>query len=239
MKIKKYFFYLIITLLVFIIYKVTFKNIINYVPLGDCIAEGINPYGDIGYGYTDYISDYLRNQRRLKNYVNGYTDKNYKINNIIQDIENNKKITINKRVINIRRALRESDLVTISIGLNDLLDKTNDINYDLLTRDYSKQVVDEISTELDSMIKTVKKYAKKRVVIVGYYNPYNNYKYDYIINYMNKKYKTVCSNNDVVFIKISDLFSDKEKFFPNPYTYYPNILGYEQIFKRIITEINV
>ena len=47
--------------LVFVIYNI-FKennNKIYYIALGDSIAEGMNPYGNIGYSYSDYIKDYL------------------------------------------------------------------------------------------------------------------------------------------------------------------------------------
>ncbi len=235
--IKKIIFYLMLIFIVFIIYKISYNGKINYIALGDSLAEGINPYGEIGYGYTDYFSDYFRNSKKLRIYNNEFVNKDYKIHNIIDDIHNNKKIKTTKKTLNIRSVLRESDIVTISIGLNDFVEKMNKIDKDQLTLEYSKQIIDEISIEFDSMLKQIKKYAKNKIIVIGYYNPYNNYKYNYIVNYSNKRFNTICKNNDVIYIKISEVFNNKELIFPNPSSYYPNTLGYYKIFKKILDSV--
>ena len=58
MKLKKTIFYLFIIISIFLIYKFTFNNNVNYVALGDDLAKGINSYGHVSYGYFDYIYDY-------------------------------------------------------------------------------------------------------------------------------------------------------------------------------------
>ena len=231
---KKIIFYLMIIFLVFVVYKISYDGKIKYVALGDSLAEGINSYGEIGYGYTDYLADYYRKGKILKTYSNEFVNYDYKINNIIDDIHNNKKVKTDNKIINIRKTLRESDIVTISVGLNDYLEKTKNIEKDQLTFEYSKQIIDEISIEFDSMLKEVKKYSKNKIIVIGYYNPNDNYKYDYIVKYSDKLLNTICLDNDVIFIKISDLFKNKDIFFPNPNSYYPNTLGYYEIFKKIV-----
>ena len=65
MKLKKTIFYLFIIISIFLIYKFTFNNNVNYVALGDDLAKGINSYGHVSYGYFDYIYDYYNNLNRI------------------------------------------------------------------------------------------------------------------------------------------------------------------------------
>lgn len=51
------------------IYKITYEEEFNYVVLGDSLAAGRNPYGVEDYGYTDYVRDYLHQEKKLKSYV--------------------------------------------------------------------------------------------------------------------------------------------------------------------------
>ena len=53
----KLFVFIATLLLVFGIYNLLKGNSekINYIALGDSVAEGMNPYGAVGYGYPDYI----------------------------------------------------------------------------------------------------------------------------------------------------------------------------------------
>ena len=91
MKLKKLLFYISIFLSVFLIYKVTFKDKVSYVALGDFLTEGINPYGQIDYSYSDFLADYFRSEDKLKSYTNEYSNKTYTIDDILKDIDNNYK----------------------------------------------------------------------------------------------------------------------------------------------------
>ena len=237
MNLKKFIFYCFVVLLVFIIYKCFSDNKINYVALGDSLAEGRNPYGDIDYGYTDYIADYFRLNDKLKIYINGYTNRDYKIQNIIDDINNNKKIKHNNKTINIRKTLRESDLVTISVGMNDIMEEIKYTKNIELNKQQLLIKMDQLSLKFEEMIKNIKKYAKNQIIVVGYYNPINNFKYkkdiDQIIEYLNQKNEKICSDNKIVFIKTSDMFSDNLFYYPNPNSFNPNIYGYKNIYNEI------
>lgn len=110
-------------LTIFLIYKgFEYKqDKIFYIALGDSVAEGMNSYGAIGYGYTDYVSEYLDKNDRLDFYIKGFAKSGYTIENVKNDIDNNKTIEVDGKKVNIKEALRESDLVTISIGANDFI----------------------------------------------------------------------------------------------------------------------
>ena len=97
MKIKTILVSSIIVLLVFLIYLTTLDKKVYYVSLGDSLALGQTPYGNLDYGYTDYVKDYLIDKKILEKYIKEFSDKNYRITDLIRDINDNKKIYINNK----------------------------------------------------------------------------------------------------------------------------------------------
>ena len=240
MKIKKILFYLFIVISIFLIYKATFNKSINYIALGDSVAEGVNPYGEKTYGYTDYIADYLDTNGILGTYIKDFAKSNYAIEDLYDDINNNKSIKTEDNYINLKSSLRESDLVTISIGLNDLKKgiTISNIKNKLIDKNKVKNRINEVMNELDKLIKLIIKYGKGDIIVVGYYNPLpylNTYKEDIdeIIDYTNKKYKEVCDNNKIYFVEVSKYLSGRTDYLPNPFDIHPNTMGYNEIFKQV------
>lgn len=240
MRFKKLIFYILIILSVFFIYKLTYVKKENYVVLGDSLATGQNPYGSVDYGYSDYLADYLLKNSKLNSYISEFSNVNYKISNILEDINNNKSVINNGKKVNLRSSLRESTLVTLSIGFNDfiyLIDNSI-IKSDSFDKLKLKNSIDIVLNELDVLIASIKKYAKNDIVVTGYYNPYpylETYKKDLeeIVEYTDKKLEYICLENKVIFVKISDALKDKLIFFPNSLDRHPNVSGYEIIFNRI------
>ena len=60
--------------IVFSTYKLFLKEKekITYIALGDSVAEGMNSYLQVDYGYTDYIKDYLNRNDRLSFYTKAF-----------------------------------------------------------------------------------------------------------------------------------------------------------------------
>ncbi len=109
MKVRKIIFYVCIVITTFLIYRVASNNKINYVTLGDGLSKGINPYGEVGYGYSDYLSEYLKKENNLKDYINEFTDTDYSISDVISDIAVMKRVMHNESIVNMRSVIRESD----------------------------------------------------------------------------------------------------------------------------------
>ncbi len=244
MRIKKILILLSIIIFVcigiFTIYKLTYHETIRYVAIGDSIGAGRNPYGVDDYGYTDYISDYLKKYHNLKNYTN-YAVNGYKTRDVMEDINYNREILINNKKENIRKSLRESDLVTISIGANDFLESMNlsNIGSFLVDKKGIFDKVDDTLSEIDKLLTLIKKYAKNDIVVVGYYNPLpllTKYKdiIDEVVDYSDKKYQELCNKHDVIFVKVSDIIKKNSDVLPNPLDIHPNKKGYELISKKVI-----
>lgn len=241
---KKIIIPLLITIfIVYGIYNFYSEDKINYVALGDSLAQGENPYGEIGYGYADNIKEYLSAKNKLKIYTKGYAKSGDTTEDLLNKIKINQKTEIDGETIGIKRALRESDLVTISIGANDLLkdidlkdlSSINAINYVEI-----ENKIDKITKDVENVIKEVKKYAKKDILLIGYYNPINKNikqadKMDELIERVDKLYTDICAKENIVYIKISDKFKQNDNFLPNPFNIHPNYEGYEAISAKIIT----
>lgn len=231
---------LFISIGVFIIYQNTYKEELNYVVLGDSVAAGRNPYGVDDYGYTDYVRDYLKKENKLKNYVS-YAVSGYTTSDVINDINYNKSIEVNDNNINIKKALRESDLVTISIGANDLLSgmSISIIPSSLSDITVITKQIDNAIDKVDDLLELVRKYAKREILVIGYYNPLpslTKYKeeIDQVIDYADNKYKELCENYDVYYVEISSVIASNNDYLPNPLDIHPSKLGYEAISKEVI-----
>ena len=232
-------------LIVFTIYKGFSKNNskIIYIPLGDSIAEGMTPYHNIDYGYTDYIKDYLKKNNRLSYYTKKYTKSGYTIEDVENDINNNKVIVEDDKKLYLKEILRESDLVTVTVGANNFIKglNLNNIASKILDMEGTKKEADNITNKLKDLLILIKKYAKNQIIVTGYFNPlpklemYKN-EIDEIVKYYNNEVETICDELDITYVDIFEVLKDKDSL-PNPVDIHPSKKGYELISKEIIKEI--
>ena len=231
---------LFISISAFIIYSNTYKEEINYVALGDSLAVGRNSYGAYDYGYADYVRDYLKQNDKLSSYAN-YAVSGYSTENIINDINYNRTIEVDGIEVGLKRALRESDLVTISIGANDLLKNINisSVSSLLSDRNGTRKIVDETFEKIKDVLSLVRQYAKGYIIVVGYYNPIpsiTKYKksIDDIVDYSNKQYQQLCNTSEIYYAEISNVIESNSDYLPNPRDIHPNSRGYRAIGAEII-----
>lgn len=224
----------------FSIYKTAYKQELNYVALGDSVAAGRNPYGVDDYGYTDYVRDYLKANKKLSSYVS-YAVSGYTTLDVANDINLNKSIKVNGSLVNIRKALRESNLVTISIGANDFMHNINlsSLPSVLSDTDAAIKQVDETIEKVNELLSLIKKYAKGHILVIGYYNPLpriERYKdnINKIVQYADKMYDSICVKSGVIYVKVSDIISKDDDYLPNPLDIHPSKEGYLVISDEII-----
>lgn len=245
MKVKKIVIYFCIVILTFLIYKFASNDKINYVALGDGLSKGINPYGEVSFGYSDYLSEYLKEKNKLNDYIVEFANSEYRISDVVNDITINKKVFHDDNNINIRSVLRESDLVTISMGFNDLEKLFNVNNIGTVLENKSlleKEIVYIVNNYNDALI-LIRKYAKADIVVIGFYNPYQyvyTYKYeiDYYVKKLNSLLLKTCQKYNIKFVDLYGVFDNKLNYFPNPSSIYPTELGYKEIFKLIEKSLN-
>ena len=141
---KKILITLVVIISISVIYLTTADRKIYYLALGDDITtlEVENKLG-----YSNYIYDYLEYYDKLETYINQFAGNNYRITDLISDINNNKKVKVDNKEKTIKNALIKSDLVTLSIGINDITSKINIQNINAINN-FSKLYADadEITT---------------------------------------------------------------------------------------------
>lgn len=230
--------------LVFVIHNALKKKSEKYIyiPLGDSIAEGMDAYFVVDYGYPDYIKDYLDKNNRLSFYTKKFSKSGYETKDVKNDIENNKVVEVDGKKIYLKEILRESDLVTLTIGANDFIHIINfkDIEGSLNVES-AKKKADEIAKRIEELIILIKQYAKKQIIVTGYFNPYpRNIEYKEtiteLVKYFNNLIEEVCEEQEVNYVDIYDLISN-EKALPNPGNIHPSKYGYELIANKIIKSI--
>ncbi len=229
----------LIVLVIFVIYLSNMDKKVYYLALGDSLASGEGAYGKKIIGYTDDVKNYLKEKNLLEKFVDNYAKDGYRTTDLLNAIKDNKKTKIAGKTITLQNALIKADLVTLSIGANDVLNKVNmeePIDYNQLY-DY----IDGLAEDLDKLLALMREYCKEDIVLVGYYNPYpylNSQKTDEVFSYLNKKYKSVCQDYEVSYIETDLLFKENPQFLPNENDIHPSEEGYKAIAGEIIGVIN-
>lgn len=237
MKMKTILIGSIIVLFVFLIYLTTLDKKVYYLSLGDGLSLGITPYGNQDYGYSDYVKDYLKDRKVLEKYVTEFSNKDYRTTDFIKDIETNIKLDIDGKKQTIKNALIKADLITLSVGFNDLQYKMNisSINSnDLLSH------VDGVMDDIEKLFEYIKEYCKEDVLVVGYYVPViykNDDNIKEYIKYANDKLLYLTKKYKMTFIDISEIGQNTD-LFSNPASPYISKEGYEIISEKVIEFIN-
>ena len=177
---KRTILFLSVFIVVFIIYYYNSDKKIYYLSLGDYLSYGINNYEKIDNGYSITIKN--KYKTILKNYVNYSTIDDYRVMDLINDIKYNKEIKYEEKKYKIQNLLIKANLITISIGMNDLIYKKN-LNY---------EYADSLLNDIEDLLKLIRKYNKDKIYFLGFYNIINN---SNLIEYTNKKLEKICNQN--------------------------------------------
>ena len=177
---KKVFLILILFLSCYVIYNSTIDNKIYYLTIGDSISKGINEYGVPSYGYSDFIKDYLYKRKKLKEYNKTFTASDYRISDIVRILEYNE--SKNEETLN--RLIKKADIITISIGMNDLYYKIKD-GHNIYT------YIDEMIINYNKILNYTNKFHHEEIFILGYYNVTG--KDNDIFEYANYNLKKLCN----------------------------------------------
>ena len=229
----KLFIFIIVVISIYFIYKLNSNNNLTYLALGDGYALGENSYKSIDYGYSDYLKDYLKDTNQLNFYTKKFSNSNLMITNLYENILTNKKIKENNRTINLKQSLRNSSIITLSIGINDLIYKLSlDEN---ITTVKINQIVIETNKNFNVLIKEIKKYYPYKIYVIGY--PTINISNKNLLIATKKLNYLYKQNKDITYIDTNDILIDKSKYFPNPNAIYPNTQGYKLVSNKIINYI--
>lgn len=138
----------------------------------------------------------------LKKYKNFSKNVDYRIVDLISDINNNEKITYNNKEYTYQNLLIKSDKLVFSIGINDLIYIKN-VNIN------KYEYIDNLLVDLEDLFKLIRKYNKEQIYFVNYYNILED---KYII-YLNKRIEDIVKDYNINIIDISKI--NIEEVYPN------------------------
>lgn len=213
---KKIIFTILISLAVFLIYYFNKSEKIYYLSLGDYLAFGINNNNVVNNSYSINISKHYGD--KLNKYINYSNFDDYRVSDLINDINYNKKIKFQNEEYNMQNLLVKANLITISIGMNDLIYKSkNSINL--------FEYTDELLYDIEKLFILIRKYNKDKIIFLGFYDVINN---NELIKYANTKLESICNENKIIFVNIELL---KNYIIQGRY---PTNDGYEYITQKIL-----
>lgn len=216
----------------FIIYKIAFKEEYVYLPIGDALAKGYTPFEDYNSSYVDYYYDYLKSKN--ENYVinKNYISEDIRIKDLTSEFNN-----IGES--NIKEAVHEADVITLSIGSEELFSKLRS-SYNLKYLDNTKNIkfIDEMFISYEELVKNMRSMTKKPIYLIGYYSPItlNDENQNYIVslfNYLDSKFEVLEEKYNVNYVKISDGFINNSSYLPNINNAFPSLDGYNYIAEQI------
>lgn len=225
---KKLLVLLLLSLSVYFVYQFTGKKKLTYTVLGDSFSMGENSYGGYTYGYEDYLLDSFKEDINVE-FIDFYTSKNENINTLYNKFLKDDIEVINKKSYNLKRVLTESDIITISIGLNDAFYECY-VDKNVFNSQYKEdKLVKYIYKNFKNLMNELLKYGSN-IYVIGY--PERN-EYKNIVEKLNNKYKVYCKNKKIVFIDTNTIL-DSDNYFDSKNTIFPNTLGYKKISEKII-----
>ena len=214
---KKIIFTILVVLITFLIYFFNRSEKTYYLSLGDYLSYGINNFNNVNNSYSNNIKEYYK--ENLSNYVNCSFYDDYRVMDLMNDINYNKSVIYENKEYKLQNLLVKANLITLSIGMNDLIYKSK-IDTDLY------EYTDELLSDIENLLILIRKYNKDKIYFLGFYNNINNEK---LILYANKKLESICKKNKIKYVDISLLnnYIIKE--------IYPSNDGYTYITNKILT----
>lgn len=213
---KKIIFTSLVVLITFFIYFFNRSEETFYVSLGDQLSYGINNFNTVNNSYSNNIKEYYK--KNLYKYVNYSNYDDYRVMDLTNDINYNKNITYEGKEYNLQNLLIKANLITLSIGMNDLIYKSK---YDTNNYEYT----DALLNDIENLFILIRKYNKDEIYFLSFYNVINNQD---LIEYANKRLEIICKKNKIKFVDISLL----NKYIINGI--YPTNEGYTYITNSIL-----
>ena len=226
-KMKKIFIYCLTLLGLFVIYKQFDNHKVNYVSIGDGITKGISSKEMESYGYNNFIYEYLEKKHWIGTFNNSFS--NNTISALLKDVKNNRTLRIEKNEFYLKKVLRESDFLVISVGQDELSN-----NYDKYDMSKNKALFNKMYNDIEELIKEIRKYAKGKIIFLGYYNPTNYYdsKVDEFFYHIDTILNKLLLNYQVAYLDLYETIKSGN-YKENDNTYNLNIHGFRKVANLI------
>ena len=195
------------------IYKITEEHDLDITLIGDNIAD--NPY----------LID-ISNVGRINN---DFINKDYHITDLLNIIRYNQELKIADKYESIHKLLKDSDIIIISIGMNDLYYKLGDNTKEIYT------YLNDIVNNYEQILLEISKYNCRNVYVLGYYNINNNY--NDVFTYINYKVKNLTNKYGFIYLDLNKILYNNDNFYLKTDNFYLNNRGYRKIYELIVENL--
>lgn len=200
-----------------IINSITLKNKITLVSLGDGFSLGMTPYNVAGSSFNDYLKEILDENNKLDEYNNEFSQAHLKIHELNEILEDN---TLGKFTrIPIKQTIAKAEILTISIGLDELADASLEGNITI-------DIIENYLKEYNNLLETIRNFYDKKIIIIGLYPAYNFDRNDAIE--VNNSLKKLAGEFNSQFLDILPFYLNNE-YFLDKTSYYMNYKAHEKI----------
>lgn len=228
---------------------------INYLALGDSLAFGISSDGLPSKGYPDFLAQSLQEKNGLKSSNKGFSFPGYTATNVLNDMKENVAKPIigighEEKSAELHKSIAEADLITISVGANDVLSYFKvDPTTGLPEVDFLGLVaaIQQVGVNYNMILKSI--YAINpdvQVYVMGYYNPFPHLAPELqpqlaqMLVGMNGAIEAGMTGTSAVFVPTADaIATDFLAHLPNPQNIHLSEVGYKVVaaqFDKLIKE---
>lgn len=184
---KKIIFLCIIAIFVVFIYLFTRDNKQYIVVFGDELCKN-----------KQFSSKIINSKgKNVQNYVQK-CERNTSISTFEHSFEQNERFLYQNKQYTMDNMLIKANTIIISLGMNDLLEYNDDINF------YSH--IDNVLIDMDKLLSIIRYYSKEQIYVYNFYGIDNKY-----LKYANKRLKDIADQYNVNVIDISSIDNIKLK----------------------------
>ncbi|QPA32473.1 SGNH/GDSL hydrolase family protein [Thermaerobacillus caldiproteolyticus] len=207
-----------------------FPRDVNVLAIGDSLTEGV---GDNDYqgGYVSRLQKKMLQHKGIRAVtVTNLGKRGLRLSQLDDVVETHPQ------------AVKEADIIFITIGGNDVMKIVRshlfDLSYSLFEREQKTFV-----KRLDRLMATIRTWNEDAtIVLIGLYNPFSSSlqaipEIDDVIDLWNNGSKEVISRYDhTIFVDVKDLFDNRDDVLYSD-QFHPNELGYELIATRVYEKL--
>lgn len=221
---KRYKLLIIIVLgiiLTILINKNTVRNKLNLVSIGDGLSLGMTEYKIAGPSFNDYLKEELEKKGKINEFNNEFSQYYLTIHELNEYIEDNQLGKYTRTPI--KQVIAKADILTISIGLDELVIKS-------LNEKIDEYIKNDFLLEYKILLSLIREFYDKKIIILGLYSAYQLNKSDVLE--INSKLNILAGNYNCIYY---DLFSySLNNKYLNNNSYYINYEGHKKIANDLI-----
>lgn len=206
------------------------KQNLNIVAVGDSLTQGVGDESENG-GYVGILEKMMHEAHPVATFeITNHGKRGRRTDHLIKRLQQDEDLN---------EALREADVILLTIGANDIMQIVRN-NFQNLTYDVFQAEIDDYEERLQTLFYEIRERNEEAsLYLIGVFNPFHMY-FDYIpeLNQIVNDWndigrKVVARDENATFIPIDDIFLQADETFYADDNFHPNQQGYAYIGERV------